>query len=117
MPPRGYRKGITDAKEPVERFIRSRLTAAEHVAMQTEASSRSVTVSKLVRELVRAHLRDQRLEVPQARGRDAALIRELARCGNNLNQLAKQSHVGIMPVSETELRAALNAILAVIAHL
>jgi len=117
MPSRGYRKGISDTKEPVDRFIRSRMTTAEHAAVQAEATSRSITVSKLVRNLVRAHLEGRRLEAPHERGHDAALIRELARCGNNLNQLAKQANVGAVPVSETELRAALNAIIAVIADL
>jgi hypothetical protein len=86
MPSRGYRKGVSDSKV---------------------ALPREITVARYLRALVEAHLRGGRTQVPQARANQHALIRQLARVGNNLNQLVRQAHAGIVPVRPEELQVCL----------
>lgn len=110
MPTRGYRKGVTDDKEPLPHFVRTRLSNNEFAKLNTEASSRSLTVSHLTRAVLRAHLKATRAELPQARGLSTGLLREFARIGNNLNQLARQANVGMVAVPTDELRACIDRI-------
>lgn len=110
MPTRGYRKGAADNKEPLPNFVRTRLSDKEFAKLNTEASSRSVTVSHLTRAVLRAHLQSTRAELPQARGLSAGLLREFSRIGNNLNQLARQANVGLVAVPADEVRACINRI-------
>lgn len=105
MPRRGYRKGLSDSKEPLARFVRTRLSEREFCRLMEEGASRGVTTSKLVRSVVSAHLNGQRMEAAQRWGVTADLVRQLARIGNNLNQLARQANVGLVGVSADELRA------------
>lgn len=105
MPRRGYRKGLSDSKEPLPRFVRTRLSEREFCRLMEEGASRGVTTSKLVRSVVLAHLKGQRMEAAQRRGVTADLVRQFARIGNNLNQLARQANVGLVAVSAEELRA------------
>lgn len=107
MPTRGYRKGRSDTLEPLPRFLRTRLTEIELQALKGEAQSRSMTLSKLTRALVTAHITSQRPQLAHP-NRDAALIRELARIGNNLNQLSRQANAGLVAVTPAELRACLD---------
>ncbi len=110
MPTRGYRKGVSDAKEPLPLHIYTRLSAASYQALNAEAASRAITVSELVRVVLVAHLNGQRAELPQPRGLTNLAIAELCRIGNNLNQLAKQANIGLVAVSETALLACLDQI-------
>lgn len=105
MPRRGYRKGLSDAKEPLARFVRARLSDREFCRLTDEGASRGVTTSKLIRCVLTAHLNGQRMEGAQKRGLSAELVRQFARIGNNLNQLARQANVGLVAVSAEELRA------------
>lgn len=110
MPRRGYRKGLHDSNEPLPRFVRTRLTTQGFAALAAEAASRGVTVSTLTRLVVSAHLQAQRAELPQRHGENAALLRQLIRIGNNLNQLARQANGGLVPVNADELRTCLDRI-------
>lgn len=110
MPSRGYRKGIDDSRTPLPRQIYTRTTDADHRALVDEADARNMTISKLTRAVLEAHLRHSRAELPQSRGVSSAALRELARIGNNLNQLARQANTGLVAVAESELAACLVAI-------
>ena len=66
--------------------IELRVSAEEKIHWQAIAASRGVSLS----ELIRATLSGQRLRVRRSAPRvDPDLVRELARIGNNLNQLAR----------------------------
>lgn len=108
MPRRGYRKGLHDAKEPLPRFVRTRLSVEDFAALAQEAADRTLTVSTLVRLIVVAHLKGQRAELPHRSGPSAALLREFCRIGNNLNQLARQANAGLVPVDANVLRTTLD---------
>jgi hypothetical protein len=110
MPRRGYRKGLHDAKAPLPRYVRTRLTDETFAALSAEASSRGITMSALARLIMLAHAAAQRAELPHRRGTDAALLRQFVRIGNNLNQLARQANAGVVPVSAEDLRACLDRI-------
>ena len=114
MPTRGYRKGISDAKVPVPRSVRTHIAAREHAALLREADLRCLTLSKLLRSLVRAHIAGSRAELPQPRGASSALLREITRIGNNLNQLARQANAGMVAVSADEIREVLARLLAAV---
>lgn len=109
MPSRGYRKGISDRKEPKPHFVRTRLTGSEFELFKLEASSRAVTHSQLARAVLAAHLANARAQLPHARA-SAHALRELSRIGNNLNQLARQANAGLVGVPENELRRCLEAL-------
>lgn len=112
MPRRGYRKGQSDRKEPRPHVIKSRASAGAYRALRAEADSRSMTFSALVAEILAAHARGTRLELPHVRGPSTAALRELARVGNNLNQIAHEAHLLRLHLLEAEARsciAALNA--------
>lgn len=109
MPRRGYRKGLTDAKLALPHYARARVSDNEHAALLAEAHARAITISALVRRLISAHLTRQRAQLPH-QDRLAPLLRELARIGNNLNQLTRQANAGLVPVSAEELRACLATI-------
>jgi Bacterial mobilisation protein (MobC) len=117
MPTRGYRKGISDTKQPVPHSIRTHVTAAEFACLLRQCDARSLTLSKLLRTLVTAFVRGQRAELPQPRGLSNAALRELCRIGNNLNQLAKQANTGIVPVDAATLRATLARVLDAVRRL
>lgn len=104
MPTRGYRKGLSDQKVAVPRYVRSRLSNDEYVRLSADADSRAATVSKVLRSLVIAHLAQRRAQLPHPRGLTTDLLHQFARIGNNLNQLAHQAHHGMVPVSAEELR-------------
>jgi hypothetical protein len=69
--------------------IELRVSAQEKAHWQAVATSRGVSLS----ELIRAALSGQRLRTRRAAPRvDPDLVRELARIGNNLNQLARAAN-------------------------
>ena len=69
--------------------IELRVSAEEKAHWQAIATSRGVSLS----ELIRAALSGQRLHTRRAAPRvDPDLVRELARIGNNLNQLARAAN-------------------------
>lgn len=69
--------------------IELRVSPEEKIHWQAIAASRGVSLS----ELIRAALSGQRLRSRRAAPRiDPDLVRELARIGNNLNQLARAAN-------------------------
>ena len=110
MPRRGYRKGISDARVPLGRRVHTRLPETVHQALLTDAACRTTDASKILRQLAVAHYTGRRLELPQARGANAAVLRELARLGNNLNQLTHNAHLGRLHLLEAEARQCLARI-------
>ncbi len=110
MPTKGYRKGISDNKEPLPHFVRTRLSEKEFVDLVEEAASRSATISSLARSVLVAHGKGQRAQLPHARGPSSELIRQFTRVGNNLNQLARQANVGLVAVPAEEIRRCLDTI-------
>lgn len=90
------------ATEPA-RWIKLRATAAERARWQALAASRGVSLSELIRaSLGGLRLRTRREPPPVA----PELLRELARIGNNLNQLARAANRH-EPVTATALLARL----------
>ena len=96
---------LSVASEPA-RWIKLRASAAERARWQALAASRGVSLSELIRaSLGGLRLRTRReppLVAPE-------LLRELARIGNNLNQLARAANRQ-EPVTATALLARLIAI-------
>lgn len=117
MPTRGYRKGISDSKTAAPRRIYTRLPAAIHDALVVDSTSRNRPASEIIRAVLVAHYSGTRLELPQARGPSSAAIRELARIGNNLNQLAHQANLVRLPLIQAQASAALKAVLDAVARL
>lgn len=109
MPSRGYKKGRSDSKAPLVKHLQTYLSEPEYRAFVAMAEDRGLTESKLLRLIVEAHLIGQRAALPH-RPANAALLRELCRIGNNLNQLARQANAGLVGVPADELRASLAAI-------
>ena len=114
MPTRGYRKGISDNRQPHPHVMKTRTTPATYHALRAEAQLRGVTLSALLSAILDAHIKDMRLEAPHARSTDAALIHQPGRIGNNLNQIAHQAHLMQLHLLQTETRATLVAVNAAI---
>jgi hypothetical protein len=74
--------------EPLSRVVGARLTPRLYFDLETRAKGAGVTVGTYLRHLVRGHPPTARW--PLAR----AAIVQLARVGNNLNQLVKLAHSG-----------------------
>jgi Bacterial mobilisation protein (MobC) len=74
--------------EPLSRVVGARLTPSLYFDLETRAKAAGVTVGTYLRHLVRGHPPTARW--PLAR----AAIVQLARVGNNLNQLVKLAHSG-----------------------
>jgi mobilization protein NikA len=90
--------------EPLSRVVGARLTPSLYFDLETRAKGAGVTVGTYLRHLVRGHPPTARW--PLAR----AAIVQLARVGNNLNQLVKLAHSGA-PLS-LELYAVVQQVLA-----
>ena len=114
MPTRGYRKGLSDDKEPLPRLVRTRVSEREYQALVTDAQARGMVVSRLTRSLITAHVSSKRPALPQPNGRSAEFIHQLTRIGNNLNQLARLAHQGLLaqsPDALVETLASINGII------
>ena len=107
MPTRGYRKGVSDDKTPAKKSVRTHISEHEFRNLKEHASYRSQTMSGFLRSMVKAQVQNKGLETPHAK-RDRALLREMARIGNNLNQLSRQANTGIVTVGEGELRPVID---------
>ena len=110
MPSRGYRKGLSDTKVWLGRRLHTRLPDDIHAALTADAASRSTDAAKILRQLVVAHYTGQRLELPHARAEPSALLRELCRIGNNLNQIAHRAHLGRLHLLDADARACIAAV-------
>ena len=91
MPPKGYRKGIDDRKEPVPRYARTRLPDRLYALFVQDAGRRRLTHSKLLRAIVERHYRGVAMPRVKAMGASYAVARELNSIGVNINQIA---HLG-----------------------
>ena len=76
------------ASEPA-RWIKLRASAAERARWQALAASRGMSLSELIRASLGGLRLRTRREVPPVA---PELLRELARIGNNLNQLARAAN-------------------------
>lgn len=92
MPSRGYRKGVSDNKVAHPRQVYVRVSGATYEALLAESADRSLTVSKLLRRVVDAHLAGQTPGIPR-RGAQADVVYQLMRLGNNLNQIGRQANL------------------------
>lgn len=117
MPTRGYRKGISDDKEPVPCSVRTHISEIEFNALTTSATEHGVSLSKILRALVQAFLQNERPRIPHARGPSSAALRELCRIGNNLNQIARQANMMHLPLIEERANACLSEVLAAVSRL
>ena len=104
MPRRGYRKGLSDTKIPLGKRIHTRLPEAIHHALMADAASRSTDAAKILRQLATAHYTGHRLELPHARSVNATVLKELARIGNNLNQIAHNANIGRLHLLDADAR-------------
>jgi hypothetical protein len=80
--------GRAVAAEPLSCVVGARLTPSQHFDLEARAKAAGVTVGTYLRHLVRGQAPTARW--PLAR----AAIVQLARVGNNLNQLVKLAHSG-----------------------
>lgn len=110
MPSRGYRKGVSDAKRARPEVIKARTATQTKAALHAEADSRAITLSEMIDLVLDAHASGARLAAPQARGVNSAALRDLARLGNNLNQIARQAHLMRLPLLEQKAFAVLAEI-------
>lgn len=117
MPRRGYRKGISDNKTPLGKRIHTRLPEHIHRQLLDDAASRCADAAKILRSLATAHYTGRRAELPHDRGPTSAALRELARLGNNVNQIAHQANTQRLYLIEAEARRCLAAVLAAVDRL
>lgn len=107
----------TNKKSVLTRQIYFRVSERDYKALGQEAQSRAVTNSKLVRSICKAHVDKTRAELPHLKGPSRALIREIARIGNNINQLTRQANAGVVTVSESDLKPVLGQLTAALRKL
>lgn len=113
MPTRGYRKGISDKKKPSPKRVYTRLPDDVHAAANAEADVRHMTTSRLMREIVTAHCRQTRAELPQPRV-NKHTHRVLAGVANNLNQLTRLARLRGLHLLEHDAKRVLDRILSAI---
>jgi hypothetical protein len=114
MPTRGYRKGVSDDKVASPRRVYTRLPQDVHVAVTADADRRGMPAASIIRAIVTAHYRQHRVELPNPRTADAALLYEWNRAGNNLNQLVRQAHLMKLHLLEQQARACVAVIRSLI---
>ena len=117
MPRRGYRKGISDRKEPRPHSVKSRISLATYLELHREAESRSMTFSSLLANILDAHATGERLRLPRQTGIATAGLRELCRIGNNLNQIAQKANLMRLHLVEADARKCLAAVRSAIDRL
>ena len=74
------------------KIINSKVTAEERDLIRAKAKACGETVSNFLRRLALDH----KLHAPRPIA-DEDLVRQLARLGNNLNQLTRLAHLGKLP--------------------
>jgi hypothetical protein len=99
------------------RFLKARLSEDDHAAMLKLASARGIKVSRLTRTILKAHLKNVPVSLPHPRGLTDEFVHQLARIGNNLNQLAHQANAGYVAVSADEIRCCISVINTLVAQL
>lgn len=81
------------------------------------AAARGIKLSRLTRTILKAHIKGLHVSLPHPRGLTEELIHQLARIGNNLNQLAHQANAGYVAVSAEEIRTCISVINTKVANL
>lgn len=108
---------MAEEKIAKPRFLKARLSEDDHQAMRRLARARGIKLSRLTRAILKAHLKGIPVSLPHPRGLTDELVHQLARIGNNLNQLAHQANAGYVAVSPEEIRSCLVLINAKVAQL
>lgn len=117
MARRSVRRADKEERVVKPRFLKARLSEHDHAAMQKMASERGIKVSRLTRTILKAHLSNAPVSLPRPRGLTDELVHQLARIGNNLNQLAHQANAGYVAVPAEEIRSCIAAINTKVAQL
>lgn len=113
MPAKGHRKpDVMRIAPPIKLYV----TACERVEILTDAATRTMTATALVRAIIARHY-SRATPTLKARRDQAPLLRELTRIGNNLNQLVKQGHEGVVPVNPTRVHTVLDQLMSIFARL
>lgn len=117
MPRRCTRRADKEEKVIKPRFLKARLSDQDHQDLQRIANERGIKVSRLTRTILKAHLKGLSVPLPHPRGLTDELVHQLARIGNNLNQLAHQANSGYVAVSAAEIRSCISLINTKVAQL
>lgn len=103
MPAYGYRKGVSDDREPLPVSARTRLPLRLHHVLREDARQRCLTVSRLMRAILEQHYGNRPLPRPRSSAPAYAIARELNRIGVNLNQLTHTAHIARLVPKERML--------------
>lgn len=106
-------------KEKRDRWLHVRLTEEERESWKKRAQEEGVSVADLVRELMNRQVGRRKRKRKVVSESSAELVRAVARCGNNLNQIARWCNTnksaaeslkvyGELVAIERELREALD---------
>ena len=91
---------------PAEKVAHARVTAAELAEWRAKAAAAGVTLSELLRQAMRR----TRAWTAAAADIERARVREIARIGNNLNQLARWANTHKAAAEAVEVLTHLRAI-------
>lgn len=108
MPRRGYRK---PASEAFTERLEVRFSEAQFAALRERAEDAGLPLATYARAALTGETPRRR---PTRIAQDA--IRQLAKIGNNLNQLTRKANSGNFPV-EADLRSSLEELLVVLGRL
>lgn len=117
MARRSVRRADKEDRIAKPRFLKARLSEDDHAAMLKMASARGIKVSRLTRTILKAHLKNVPVSLPHPSGITDELVHQLARIGNNLNQLAHQANAGYVAVSAEEIRSCIAFVNSKVAQL
>ncbi|MCV0370427.1 MobC family plasmid mobilization relaxosome protein [Filomicrobium sp.] len=117
MPRRCSKRADKEEKVVKPRFLKARLSEDDHRQMHRIAAERGIKISRLTRTILQAHLKGIPVRLPHPRGITDELVHQLARIGNNLNQLAHQANIGYVAVPMQEIRSCIDAINQKVAQL
>jgi hypothetical protein len=110
MPSRGYRKGRSDNKVPRPELLRARAATRTRQRLEAEAASRRITLSALIAEVLEARAARRPTQLPHPRGVADDALHQLARAGNNLNQVARQANLMNLHLIRDRALAAIAAV-------
>ena len=96
-------------------IVKIRMTEAEKTQLKEVAKRERTTLARLIREAVLQEAKDRHKNVTYKQvivhAADPALVREVARIGNNINQIARKANAGF--ASHDEVTRALRMLDAV----
>jgi hypothetical protein len=111
MPRKGFVKS-----DPLIRPFKPPFTHAEASAIRKDAEHCDMPVGRFISHLVLSARGDVTKKPKRKRNRDTdkladevhALAMQVKKLGTNVNQLAKQANIGLVPISRAELQYVLN---------